>query len=125
MATGLLKPKRIVLWDTLLRRLGRAGGPRRDGPRGWAHYVLGHVPRSILLSTHGSRWRGSWWVDQHGAVLVQAGSRSGSARPALRRGRRAADPLPFPVGMLAARPVTNFYSRQRARGRPVPPRLTG
>jgi STE24 endopeptidase len=107
--TGVLGTKRIVLWDTLLARL--------DPPEVLAvmghemgHYVLGHVPRSILLSTV-ITLVGLFFVDRVGRRLI--------ARYHGRFGfDRLSDVASVPllilllqVSSLALEPVANAYSR--------------
>ena len=47
--TGVFSTKRIVLWDTLLAKLNEKEVLNVMGHE-MGHYVLGHVPRSIVLS---------------------------------------------------------------------------
>jgi STE24 endopeptidase len=47
--TGVFATKRIVLWDTLLAKLNEKEVLNVMGHE-MGHYVLGHVPRSIVLS---------------------------------------------------------------------------
>jgi Zn-dependent protease with chaperone function len=66
--TGVLGTKRIVLWDTLIARLGEkellAVMAHEMG-----HYVLGHVVRSILLSSLATLI-GLYFVDRVGRALI-------------------------------------------------------
>ena len=66
--TGVLQTKRIVLWDTLIARLGEkellAVMAHEMG-----HYVLGHVVRSILLSSLATLI-GLYFVDRVGRRLI-------------------------------------------------------
>jgi Zn-dependent protease with chaperone function len=66
--TGVLGTKRIVLWDTLIARLNErellAVMAHEMG-----HYVLGHVVRSILLSSLATLI-GLYFVDRVGRALI-------------------------------------------------------
>jgi STE24 endopeptidase len=66
--TGILGTKRIVLWDTLLARLDDKEVVFVMGHE-MGHYVLGHVPRTILLSTV-ITLASLFWVDQAGRRLM-------------------------------------------------------
>ena len=107
--TGVLGTKRIVLWDTLLAKLDSDQVLSVTGHE-MGHYVLGHVPRSILLST-GLTLLGLFWVDRAGrALLARHGQRFGFDR--------LSDVASVPlilllmnVSALALAPVANAYSR--------------
>ena len=66
---GLLGSKRIVLWDTLLAKLDERQVLFVMGHE-MGHYVLGHVPRTILLSFF-VVLAGLYWVDRAGQWLIQ------------------------------------------------------
>ncbi|AGA26100.1 M48 family metallopeptidase [Singulisphaera acidiphila] len=109
--TGLLGSKRIVLWDTLLARLDNREVLVVMGHE-MGHFVLGHVPRSILLSSL-ITLVSLFWVDRAGRWLI-----------ARAKGRFGFDQLSdvasiplllllLQVASLALVPVANAYSRQQ------------
>jgi Zn-dependent protease with chaperone function len=72
--TGFLSTKRIVLWDTLIAKLEEKevlGVMAHE----MGHYVLGHVVRSILLSSL-VVLIGLYLVDRMGQALIARFSRS-------------------------------------------------
>lgn len=107
--TGLFGTKRIVLWDTLLAKLDDREVLAVVGHE-MGHYVLGHVPRTIALSTVATLL-GLLWVDRAGRWVV--------ARFPARIGfDRLSDVAAIPLlllllhaGSLALGPVANLYSR--------------
>ncbi|WP_254054048.1 M48 family metallopeptidase [Singulisphaera sp. GP187] len=109
--TGLLGTKRIVLWDTLLARLENDEVLVVMGHE-MGHYVLGHVPRSILLSSL-ITLASLFWVDRAGRwLLARAKARFGFDQ--------LADVASIPLlllllqlASLALGPVANAYSRQQ------------
>lgn len=109
--TGLLGSKRIVLWDTLLTKLDEREVLAVMGHE-MGHYVLGHVPRSIALSTL-ITLLGLWWVDRAGRWLIDRFHRRFGFD-------RLSDVASVPlillllhVGALALGPVANLYSRHQ------------
>ncbi len=66
--TGVFTTKRIVLWDTLLAKLDEKEVLQVMGHE-MGHYVLGHVGRSIVLSS-GLTLLGLLLVDRFGRFLV-------------------------------------------------------
>jgi len=109
--TGLLGTKRIVLWDTLLDRLDHQEVLAVMGHE-MGHYVLGHIPRSILLSTL-ITLAGLFFVDRAGRwILARAHGRFGfdqlsdvASVPLLL--------LLMQLSSLALVPIVNAYSRHQ------------
>lgn len=107
--TGLVGTKRIVLWDTLLARLETQEVLVVMGHE-MGHYVLGHIPRSILLSSL-ITLVSLFWVDRAGRwVLARGKGRYGI--------EQLSDVASVPlllllleVASLALVPVANAYSR--------------
>jgi Zn-dependent protease with chaperone function len=106
---GLFGTKRIVLYDTLLVQLSHREVLAVLGHE-MGHYVLGHVSRSILLSTF-LVLAGLFWVDRAGRWLIARHSgRIGFDRLSA----IAALPLIMlltEVASLTASPVICAYSR--------------
>ncbi|MHC5541548.1 M48 family metallopeptidase [Singulisphaera rosea] len=107
--TGFLGSKRVVLWDTLLAKLNDKEVLGVMGHE-MGHYVLGHIPRSILLSFFVTL-ASLFFVDRAGRWLVSKYS-----------GRfgfdRLSDVASIPllllllhVSTLVLGPVTNMYSQ--------------
>jgi Zn-dependent protease with chaperone function len=67
--TGFLGSKRIVLWDTLVNRLDDQEVLAVMGHE-MGHYVLGHVPRTIMLSSV-ITLIGLFWVDRAGRWITE------------------------------------------------------
>jgi len=67
--TGFLQTKRIVLWDTLIDRLGKKELLFVMAHE-MGHYVLGHVVRSILLSSI-ITLIGLYFVDRVGRLIIR------------------------------------------------------
>jgi Zn-dependent protease with chaperone function len=107
--TGVLGSKRIVLWDTLLNRLEPREVLAVMGHE-MGHYVLGHVPRSVLLSSFVTL-ASLFWIDRAGrALLSRFHGRFGFDRLS----DVAALPLILlllTIASLALAPVVNAYSR--------------
>lgn len=107
--TGLWGTQRIVLWDTLIAQLERSEVLVVMGHE-MGHYVLGHLPRSILLSSL-ITLVSLYWVDSAGRWLI--------ARSQGRFGfDRLSDVASVPlillllqVGSLGLEPIANAYSR--------------
>jgi STE24 endopeptidase len=109
--TGLLGTKRIVLWDTLVARLDERGLLVVMGHE-MGHYALGHVVRSLLLSSLGVLC-GLFFVARAGPWAV---GRWGKAFGFDRLSDVAATPLILVllhIAALAAAPVINAYSRHQ------------
>ena len=66
--TGVFETKRIVLWDTLIAKLDETELLFVMGHE-MGHYVLGHVVRSILLSSIVTL-AGLFFVDRLGRRLI-------------------------------------------------------
>ncbi len=71
--TGIFGTERIVLWDTLLAKLDDNQVLAVMGHE-MGHYVLGHIPRSVLLSTF-ITLAGLFWVDRAGRWLIAKNQR--------------------------------------------------
>jgi Zn-dependent protease with chaperone function len=107
--TGVLGTKRIVLWDTLIAKLAPSEVLAVMGHE-MGHYVLGHVVRSILLSSL-VVLAGLYFVDRMGRWLI--------ARFSIRLGfDRLSDVASVPlvlmlieVSSLFLSPVALAYSR--------------
>lgn len=107
--TGFLGSKRIVLWDTLLAKLDDKEVLAVMGHE-MGHYVLGHIPRSILLSFFVTL-AGLYFVDRSGRWLIAKFSGKFGFD---RLSDIAAVPLLLlllHVSTLVLGPVTNAYSR--------------
>ncbi|WP_406696559.1 M48 family metallopeptidase [Singulisphaera sp. Ch08] len=109
--TGLLGTKRIVLWDTLLARLDDREVLVVMGHE-MGHYVLGHVPRTILLSSL-ITLASLFWADRAGRwLLARAKGRFGVSQLS----DVASVPLLLlllQLASLALLPVANVYSRHQ------------
>jgi len=107
--TGLLGTKRIVLWNTLLDQLSDREVLVVMGHE-IGHYVLGHVPRTILLSSL-LTLTGLVFTDRLGRSLIaRHGSRFGFSQLS----DLAALPLILLLIQLASlglAPIGNLYSR--------------
>jgi len=108
---GVFDTKRIVLYDTLLNRLNERETLVVLGHE-MGHYVLGHVPRTILLSSV-VVLAGLFWVDRAGRwLLARFHGRFGFDRLS----DVAAVPLIIlllQVSALVLEPVAYAYSRQQ------------
>ena len=119
--TGFWQTKRIVLWDTLIKKLEEPELLVVMGHE-MGHYVLGHVVRSILLSSIVTL-AGLFMIDRLGRWLVEAVSRpAGICRPCRHRLGTAHDhAVRARVSGLEPR-RTRVQPSSRARGRPICPR---
>lgn len=107
--TGVFETKRIVLWDTLIKKLGETELLFVMAHE-MGHFVLGHVVRSILLSSI-VIFIGLFFVDRLGCRLI--------ARHAARLGfDRLSDVASMPLllmlieaSMLVLSPAVMAYSR--------------
>lgn len=109
--TGVLGTKRIVLWDTLLNQLEPREVLAVMGHE-MGHYVLGHVPRSVVLSSLVTL-TSLFWIDRAGRALV---ARFHGQFGFERLSDVAALPLILlllSVASLALAPVVNAYSRHQ------------
>ncbi len=108
--TGFLGTKRIVLWDTLIKKLNERELLFVMGHE-MGHYALGHVVRSVFLSSF-IVLASLFFVDRAGHWLMARTSRFGF--------NRLSDVASVPlimmlmhVATLALMPVVNFYSRHQ------------
>jgi len=67
--TGVFGTRRVVLWDTLIGKLDDRQVLAVMGHE-MGHYVLGHIPRSIVLSSV-LTFAGLFWVDRAGRWLIR------------------------------------------------------
>ncbi len=108
---GFLGSKRIVLWDTLLEKLDDREVLVVMGHE-MGHYVLGHVTRSLLLSSL-LTLIGLYVVHRAASAIVR---RHGARLGFDRLGDVASLPLLLLLGqvfVLLAAPVINLYSRSQ------------
>jgi Zn-dependent protease with chaperone function len=111
--TGVFGTKRIVLYDTLLARLNEREILAVLGHE-MGHYALGHVSRSILLSTF-LILAGTLWIDCAGRWLIARNARRFGFD---RLSEIAALPLILllaNLGALVAAPAVCAYSRHQER----------
>ena len=111
--TGFLGTKQIVLWDTLLDDLDEKQVLVVVGHE-MGHYVLGHLTRSIFLSTI-ITLLGLLWVDRAGSWMI---ARLGDRFLIDRLSDIAAIPLLILLikgSMLVLGPAANAYSRLQER----------
>ncbi|WP_422926955.1 M48 family metallopeptidase [Singulisphaera sp. PoT] len=109
--TGVFGTRRIVLWDTLIAKLNDREVLAVMGHE-MGHYVLGHIPRSILLSSF-MTLAGLFWVDRAGRWLIARNLRWFGFE-------RLSDAAAIPLILLLMHasslvlvPVANAYSRNQ------------
>ncbi|MDR3638337.1 MAG: M48 family metallopeptidase [Isosphaeraceae bacterium] len=128
--TGFLGTKRIVLWDTLIAKLDEPGLLFVMGHE-MGHYALGHVVRSVLLSSvvilcslffvdRAGRWAIARWGAQAHPHPPGTGPNGGTPAAGRFGFDRLADVAAVPLILLLTHvsavllaPVVNAYSRHQ------------